>query len=148
MSMRNNQSTIGWGFRKENSWSCAISSSFIPNIEMTTTTQGLRNLVPLKNLAGLEQIRFWGQRSRDYSSEFIRTTTSIDVNDPANSSSTRLEQSLLWVNHPYFLIDVFKIDLIYYMDMFLSSMCDLSIIHAVIALGINLFLKVCNYLTI
>lgn len=43
---------------------------------------------------------------------------------------------------------MFKTDLIYYMDMLLFFTCSLSIDHILIALGINLILKLCTYLTI
>jgi hypothetical protein len=46
------------------------------------------------------------------------------------------------------IICVFKIDLVCYMDMLLFSMYGLSIVHVVIALEINLILKVSNCLTI
>jgi hypothetical protein len=40
-----------------------------------------------------------------------------------------------------FLLDTFKIDLIYHLDIILFAICDLVIVHVVIALEINLILK-------
>jgi hypothetical protein len=42
------------------------------------------------------------------------------------------------------LLDAFKIDLIFYMDILLFIMYDLSIVYVVNALIINLILKVCK----
>lgn len=42
----------------------------------------------------------------------------------------------------------FKINLIYYINMLLFYMHDLSIVHVFLALGVNLILKLHNFLLI
>jgi hypothetical protein len=75
----------------------------------------------------------------------------MDFNNIVSSSLTRLEQSLPWVMMSHsllFLLDAFKMYLIYYINMILFAMCGLFIVHVGFALGINLILRVHNYLRI
>lgn len=72
----------------------------------------------------------------------------MDFIKTVNSSLVRLDQSLLWVimsSCLLLLLDEFWVDLIYYANKLLFATYDLFIIHLVVALKINLLLKLSNY---
>jgi hypothetical protein len=76
----------------------------------------------------------------------IYIVMSMSFNNSINPSLTRLEQSLQLLRMSFLLLfhlDVFNINLICCMDMLLFFMCDLSIVHIVIALD-NLMSKCIN----
>lgn len=83
--------------------------------------------------------------------ELICVATFMDFIKTVNSSLVRLDQSLLWVimsSCLLLLLDEFWVDLIYYANKLLFATYDLFIIHLVVALKINLLLKLSNYLKV
>lgn len=129
--IRNNQSIMGYGSRQGTHYCCMILSFSIPHTGITTTSGIVVSLkLHLKTYMG------WGGWGFCVANtwlhiELIYTTASTNT-DNMKSSATRLEQSLLWVimnSLLMFLLDVFKVDLICYMDMllFLRVVSPLSI---------------------
>lgn len=145
--MRNNQTTTGYGFRQGSLRCSVISSSSILDVDMMIIMKRVVSETTLhwRTCTSWSELGFWVAITW-HLVELAYTAMSIDFNNTANSSSIRLEQSPLWVmmsSSLLFLLDAFKIDLIYYVDIFSFVICELSIIYIVnivIASRINLIL--------